>query len=169
MLKNKQHWSNNLQRLTTKRNNKIKSWMHKASKTTVDYCLKNQIDTIVCGYNAGWKQESEISKKVNQKFVGIPYDMFVNQLKYKCENVGIKFVITEESYTSGTSFLDGELPCKENYDKTRRIFRGLFQSGNKLINVDVNGSYQIMMKVFPNAFANGIEGVGCHPLSMKIA
>jgi len=170
MLKNKQHWSNKLQRLTTKRNNKIKNWIHKVSKTVLDYCAENQIDTLICGYNKCWKQESEMSRKVNQKFVSIPYEMFIRQLEYKCENVGIRFILTEESYTSGTSFIDGELPCKENYDKSRRIHRGLFQSDSgRLINADVNGSYQIMMKVFPNAFSEGIEGVGCHPLSMKIA
>jgi len=124
----------------------------------------------VCGYNAGWKQDSDMGKKVNQKFVTIPFDMFVSQLKYKCENVGIRFIQTEESYTSGTSFLDNETPVKSNYDKSRRICRGMFQSNNgTLINSDVNGSYQIMKKVFPNAFANGIEGVGCHPTAIKIA
>ena len=30
--------------------------------------------------------------------------------------VGIKYVETEESYSSGTSFLDGEEPIKQNYD-----------------------------------------------------
>ena len=169
MIKNQQYWSKRLQRLSIKRMHKIKDWIHKASKTVIDYCLENQIDTIVCGYNTGWKQEVNLSKTSNQNFVYIPYNMFVRQLEYKCENVGIRFILTEESYTSGTSFLDGEIPCKENYDKSRRISRGLFQSGQSLINADVNGSYQIMMKVFPNAFANGIEGVGCHPMSMKIA
>ena len=42
-------------------------------------------------------------------------------------------------------------------------------NGNTLINSDVNGSYQIMKKVFPNAFADGIEGVGCHPMAIKVA
>jgi len=46
----------------------------------------------------------------------------------------------------------------------------MFQSNNgMLINSDVNGSYQIMKKVFPNAFADGIEGVGCHPMAIKVA
>ena len=46
------------------------------------------------------------------------------------------------------------------YDKSRRIKRGLFKSNSGLlINSDVNGSLQIMMKVFPNAFNEryGIE------------
>ena len=93
----------------------------------------------------------------NQNFTYIPYEMLIKQLAYKCENVGIRFIETEESYTSGTSFLDGELPCKENYDKSRRVKRGLFQSKQGLINSDVNGSLQIIRKVFPDAFGYGIE------------
>jgi putative transposase len=170
MTLNKKHISKNIIKLANKRNNKIKDWMHKASKYVVDCCVMYGIDTLVCGYNAGWKQESDMSKKTNQKFVSIPFDMFVNQLAYKCQNNGIRFITTDESYTSGTSFLDGEKPVKDNYNKSRRIHRGMFKSNNgTLINADVNGSYQIMKKVFPNAFADGIEGVGLHPLSMKIA
>jgi len=170
MLVNKKHNSRRLIKLTTKRNNKVKTWMHKVSKYVIDYCVENNIDTLICGYNAGWKQESEMSKKVNQKFVSIPFEMFVQQLAYKCENVGIRFIQTEESYTSGTSFIDGEKPVKSNYDKSRRIYRGMFKSNHGvLINSDVNGSYQIMKKVFPNVFTNGIEGVGWHPVSIKVA
>jgi len=157
--RNNQHWSRALDELNMKRFNRIKTFMHTASKRIVNWCMENQIDTLVCGLNKEWKQECNIGKTTNQKFVYIPYDMFIKQLEYKCQNVGIRFILTEESYTSGTSFLDGELPCKENYDKSRRIKRGLFQSGNGLINSDVNGSLQILMKVFPDAFSYGIEGV----------
>ena len=86
-------------------------------------------------------------------------------IKYKAEEYGISVVLTEESYTSGTSFLDNEEPIKNNYRKERRIHRGLFQSNTgKHINADVNGSLQILKKVFPNAFSNGIEGVALHPV-----
>ena len=144
--------------------------MHKASTYIIKYCLVNGIDTLVCGYNSGWKQETDMGKTTNQKFVYIPYDMFIKQLEYKCQNVGIKFITNNESYTSGTSFLDNEEPIKQNYNKDRRKYRGLFISNAGIeINADVNGSYQIMKKVFPNAFAKGIEGVGCHPTAIKIA
>ena len=97
----------------------------------------------------------------NQKFINIPYDMLIRQLEYKCQDYGIKLITTEESYTSGTSFLDGEEPIKTNYSKNRRVKRGLFQASKQLINSDVNGSLQIMKKVFPDAFKQcyGIEGV----------
>ncbi len=89
-------------------------------------------------------------------------------LVYKCENNGIKFIEHEEAYTSGTSFVDNEEPIKENYNKERRIHRGLFVGNNGVqINADVNGAYQILKKVIPNAFANGIEGTGLHPLIIK--
>lgn len=62
------------------------------------------------------------------------------------------------------------MPAKESYNNLRRIKRELFKANNgELINADVNGSLQIMKKVFPNAFANGIEGVGLHPVKANIA
>ena len=79
-------------------------------------------------------------------------------IKYKGLLEGIEVITVEESYTSGTSFLDEELPTKENYDKSRRIYRGLFRSDSgRYLNSDINGSYQILKKylgtnylVFPN-------------------
>jgi putative transposase len=166
---NNKHWSNNLQKLSAKRDNKVNDYIHKASKYIIDYCVKNEIDTLVCGYNAGWKQNVNIGKTNNQKFMCIPYLNFVQKLEYKCENVGIKFITVKEMNTSGTSFLDGESSTAENYDKSRRITRGLFKSNEGvIINADVNGSYQIMKQAFPNAFANGIEGVGLHPIIVNI-
>ena len=166
---NKKDWSKRLDNISIKRYNRIKYFMHKASKTIIEYCKGANIDTIVIGNNKEWKQESDMIKSINQIFVQIPYEIFITMMKYKSENVGIKIIITEESYTSGTSFLDNEQPIKENYNKSRRIKRGLFQSNKGiLINSDVNGSYQIMKKVFPKAFVDGIEGVHLHPLVINV-
>ena len=57
--------------------------------------------------------------------------------------------------------MDDEEPVKQNYDKSRRIQRGLFRSNSGLlVNSDINGSFQIMKKVFPNAISRyGIEAV----------
>lgn len=155
-------WSNKLDSITFKRYQRIKNYMHNASSYIMNWCIKNDIDTLVVGKNKEWKQNADMSKCSNQKFVSIPYQMLLQKLQYKCENVGIKYIETDESYSSGTSFLDGEKPVKQNYNKSRRIERGLFRSNSGfLINSDVNGSLQIMMKVFPNAFNEryGIEGV----------
>lgn len=155
--RNNKDWSEKLDVITQKRFNRIKNYMHNASSYIVKWCLDNQIDTLIVGHNDEWKQKVKLKRVNNQNFAYIPYEMLIKQLAYKCENAGIRFIETEESYTSGTSFLDGELPCKENYDKSRRVKRGLFQSGQGLINSDVNGSLQIIRKVFPDAFGYGIE------------
>lgn len=162
-------YTNRMNNLTIKRNNIITDLIHKASKKVIDYALSYDVNTIIIGNNKDWKRESSMSKKVNQSFVGIPHQMFINQIIYKAENVGIKVILTEESYTSGTSFLDDELPIKENYNKSRRVFRGLFKSDKGvLINADVNGSYQIMKKVFPNVFNYGIEDLGLNPIRVVL-
>jgi putative transposase len=36
-----------------------------------------------------------------------------------------------------------------------------------LINADVNGAFQILKKVFPNAYANGIEAVVFQPVKVN--
>lgn len=166
---NKLDYTNKMKKLTFKRNNKVEDYIHKASRFIVDYCRNNEINTIIIGNNKNWKQNSKMSKRVNQNFISIPYYSFINKVQYKAEEFGIQVIITEESYTSGTSFLDGELPIKMNYSKSRRKHRGLFISNEGIkINADVNGSYQIIKKVFPKAFADGIEGVGLHPFKVNL-
>lgn len=168
-IENGQYSSNRIRQFTAKRNRKIEDYMHKASRRLIDECLCRGIQTIVIGKNNGWKQRSNLSKKVNQHFVQIPFAKLIEMIKYKAEDEGIKVLLTEESYTSGTSFLDNELPIKENYDKKRRIYRGLFRASNgKIINADVNGAFQIIKKVFPNVRTDGIEGVVLRPLLWQV-
>lgn len=156
---NKCKISDKLINLSLKRNNKISDYIHKSSRYIVNQLALNNINTLVIGYNEGWKQDINIGKVNNQKFVNIPFLKFVNQLKYKCQLVGIKVVMINESYTSKCSFLDNETIEKQIRYKGKRIKRGLFKSGSgHLINADVNGSLNILRKAFPNAFdAKGIE------------
>ncbi|MGL4910797.1 MAG: RNA-guided endonuclease InsQ/TnpB family protein, partial [Romboutsia sp.] len=169
MKRHNRTWSEKLESLNLKRNNKVKDYMHKSSKRIIDYCLENELDTIVIGHNKEWKQEVSMSKQNNQNFVQIPFNILIQMIKYKGQDANIKVITSEEKYTSGTSFLDEEEPKKEFYNKARRISRGIFKSNEGiLINSDVNGSYQIIKKVVPKAFANGIEGVGLHPIRVNI-
>ena len=157
-------------RLTAKRNRRIDDYMHKASKLIIGECVRQDISTIVIGKNKEWKQESKLSKRVNQHFVQIPFARLIQMIEYKAKECGIAVILTEESYTSGTSFLDGEAPTKESYNKSRRIHRGLFKANDgRLINADVNGAFQIMRKVFPNVSADGIEGVVLRPVVVVAA
>lgn len=167
---NNKEYTARMNSLTGKRNRKIDDYMHKASRYLIDYALTNDIHTIVIGNNKEWKQNASMSKNVNQSFVGVPHMKLIEMIQYKAQNVGLNVIVTEESYTSGTSFLDGEEPTKANYNKSRRVKRGLFISNNgSKINADVNGAYQIMKKVFPNAYADGIEGVALHPVRVSVA
>lgn len=166
---NNKYYTNQLYRLTRKRNSKIDDSLHKVSKFIVTSAISNDIRTIVIGNNKDWKRDVSLGKRVNQSFVTIPHQKLIEKIIYKARNVGINVILTEESYTSGTSFLDGERPHKEFYDKKRRKHRGLFVSNQCIkINADVNAAYQIMKKVFPNVFADGIEDVVLHPVRVNI-
>ena len=166
---NDKHYTNRLYQLTRKRNFKIADVLHKISRFIVDIALENDITTIVIGNNKNWKQSISLGKQTNQAFVTIPHQKLIEQIVYKAQLKGIHVICTEELYTSGTSFLDGESPVKEFYDKKRRVHRGLFISNlGVFINADVNAGYQIMKKVFPNEFSDGIEGVVLHPVRVTI-
>jgi len=168
--------SNTLETLGRKRYFFVKNFMHKTSRFIINYCVKNNIDTIVIGKNNQWKTGINLGSTTNQKFVYIPHNLLVEQIKYKASDAGLRVKITAESYTSKASFLDNdELPkYDENAEKPkfsgRRIHRGLYRSADStLINADVNGAYNIIRKVFPDAFErNGIVGVGRHPVMRNI-
>lgn len=125
--------------------------MHKASHCLINHAVSNDIDTIIVGYNQGWKQEIELAKVNNQKFVNMPFLTLLNMIRYKAELNKIQVIVTEESYTSKCSFLDNEpLQKHENYQGSR-IKRGLFKSATaKLINADANGAFNILRKVIGN-------------------
>ncbi|MFP4018744.1 MAG: RNA-guided endonuclease InsQ/TnpB family protein [Bacteroidales bacterium] len=125
-----------------KRRNFVIDYLHKASRKIVNLALKNNVGTIVIGDIAGIKQNN-IHKK---HFVAIPVQRLKDLIEYKAKLEGIKVVFVNEAYTSGCSAIDEEKLNKNNYDKSRRTKRGLFKTGNKIINADVNGSLNIMRK-----------------------
>lgn len=153
--------------LTEKRNAKIKDAMHKISKSTIDYCIEQNIGVIVVGKNDNWKQECDMGKKNNQNFVNIPHTKLIHMITYKAEEQGITVLKQEESHTSKCSFLDMEPICHQEKYKGIRFSRGLFRSSDgTVINSDVNGALNIIRKTIPKAF-EGIEGVGLHPIRMN--
>ena len=142
--KNK-HTSKRINRLTLKRNRKIKEYMHKVSRKIVDYMETNSLNTLFVGKNVGWKDSINLGKTNNQNFVSIPYNMLIQMLEYKCKLAGINVVIINEAYTSKCSFLDREKICKHDSYAGRRVKRGLFiSSSGIIINADINGSLNIM-------------------------
>lgn len=88
------------------RNNKVNDYMSKAARKIIDYCIQNDIGTLVVGYNETFQKRSNIGKVNNQNFVNIPYGKLREKLEYLCELNGITYVKQEESYTSKASFWD---------------------------------------------------------------
>ena len=168
-LKGGKRTSKRIYKLTDKRNNKVTDYLHKASRLLVNQLVSQGITTLVIGKNKNMKQDINIGKVNNQNFVQLPIMRFADLMKYKCELEGINVLFNEESYTSKCSFLDSEPICKHDKYMGKRVKRGLFVSRNGIkINADVNGAYNIMLKAVPNAFADGIEGVGVHPMVLTI-
>ncbi len=105
-----------MERLTEKRNRKVKDYLHKASAKAIGLARKQGVSHIVIGNNRGWKQKVDLGKRTNQAFVSIPYKMLIDMICYKAELSGIRVSIVKETYTSGTSYLDGESPDASHYD-----------------------------------------------------
>jgi putative transposase len=168
--------SRQLDILTDKRARQIHQYLHVASRRIVERLVADRIGTLIIGKNDGWKQAIRLGKRTNQNFVSVPHARFIAMLRYKAELVGIQVELTEESYTSQASFLDGDpLPIYAPAYPTpvfsgRRLKRGLYRAADgRRLNADVNGAYNIIRKVVPNAFGNGIEGVVVHPVRIALA
>lgn len=167
-----------MERMTTRRTRRIDHYLHTASKRIIAILVEKGIGTLVIGKNDGWKQNVNMGRRNNQTFVQIPHARFIEMLTYKAELVGIRVLVTEESYTSAASFLDRDpLPAynaknhqKQSFDG-KRIKRGLYQAADgRYINADCNGSYNIVRKVAPNAFGpEGVEDFAVHPVRITLA
>ncbi len=159
-----------IERLNRTRANKISYIFHKASRALVDFCILHDIGTIVVGYNPLWKQGCNLGRATNQKFACLPLHTLVLQVQYKAALAGIVTVVVGEAYTSRCSFLDGESIGRHTRYAGRRVRRGLFRSQDgTLINADVNAAYNILRQAVPEAFADGIEDVGLHPVLVELA
>lgn len=161
---------NKLLNLSLKRDTFINDYLHKASRFIVNKLLQQKVGNLIIGYNKNWKDSISIGKKNNQSFVSVPHLKLIQMLQYKCELVGIKVILNEESYTSKCDSLANESICKHNTYLGKRKHRGLFQSSiGKLINADVNGAFNIMRKVVGDSYVNKIinKGFGYNPVKIK--
>jgi putative transposase len=168
--------------ITNKRNRQVNHYLHAASKSVIDFLLKQGVGTIIVGKNPLWKQEAGTGKRNNQNFVAIPHARFIDMLTYKAALIGIQVEIQEESYTSKASFLDLDpIPTYKPDDETKYSFSGkrmgrrnrLYRTKDgKIICADVNGSYNILRKRKPDAFvkagAKGLAAYVVQPLRLAI-
>ena len=159
-----------IKKLYEYRKNYINTYMHKVSKIVIEYAKENKCGVIVIGDIKEIKQGMDY----NKDFVQVPIQQVVDKIKYKAKLEGIKVKEISERYTSGISAIDEEEIIRENYNKKRRINRGIFvtEKGKK-INADINGSLNILRKYIkrnsPNqeiAMDNGREQ---RPLKKRVA
>ena len=157
-IKDKQYYgkksTNRQKSIARDRNNKVNDYMNKAARKVINYCIANDIGTLVVGYNETFQRGSHIGKQNNQNFVNILYGQLRSKLEYLCTLNGIVFVKQEESYTSKSSFWDKDDIPVYNADNPReyqfsgnRVHRGQYKTASgKTINADVNGALNIMRK-----------------------
>lgn len=136
------HHSKKTESLWRKRKGFFDNHMHQVSRKLVALLAVKGVSTLIIGKNDQQKQKNKI-----KNFVQVPIFRLLALIKEKAERLGIEVIVLREPYTSGTSFLDNEEPIKANYDKARRVERGLFISNEgRKIHADVNGAYQIMRR-----------------------
>jgi putative transposase len=158
-----------MERITVKRTRRIDHYLHTASRHIIDLLIAEGIGTLVIGKNPNWEQEVNIGKRNNQQFVCIPHTRFIDMLIDMAKLVGIQVIITEESYTSKCRFLDREPIGKHEVYCGKRVKRGLFRaSTGQHINADLNGSYNILRKVVPDAFGQRDRGCVVHPERLHV-
>jgi len=166
----RRRWSRKLQNLTTRRNAAVNDYIHRATAMVVKICLEHNISKVVVGDVAKSLNGINLGKKTNQNFVNIALGQFVDLLSYKLGSHGITLEVTNESYTSKASFVEGDkMPKKYNPNAIqkqvfsgKRVKRGLYKSADgTLLNADTNGAYNILRKNDSNfSFEKLVEKVG---------
>lgn len=140
--------------ISRKRKNRVDDYINKTCRYIINYCLANDIGTLVIGYNQSFQCKPDMSKKNNQNFTFLPFGKIREKLEYLCKRYNINYVLQEESYTSKASFFDNDdLPIynmdnPQTYEFSgKRVKRGLYQTKDGyLFNADCNGALNILRK-----------------------
>lgn len=169
-----QKTSQSIHRLWSRRSWILRTKIHQMTAFLATLFDEMQIEKVFIGENNNWKQNLPFGKKVKQRFAYLPYETFIKQLQYKCKLRRVTVITQEESYTSKASFLDNDdIPVYGEAENPkfsgRRIKRGLYHAGNgRLINADVNGSYNILRKgLMNNQQSFNVGNPIIHPLVVK--
>lgn len=62
-----------LERITLKRNNRVNDCLKKTTRYIVNFCIANDIGTVICGYNPDFKRGISLGAKTNQQFTQISF------------------------------------------------------------------------------------------------
>ncbi len=133
-------------RLHRVRTNKLRDFFHQTTRRLITYCLAHNIETLVIGYNTGWKQHCNLGKRTNQSFVQLPFLQLVRMLEYKAKLVGMTVIRVNEAYTSQECSKCGHI------DKKSRKSRGSFccQGCGVHLHTDYNAACNILQRFHPD-------------------
>ena len=166
-----------INRLTVKRNNQVNDTIKKTARYIINNCIEHQIGTLIVGCNKDFKRSVNIGKINNQNFVQIPLGSLRQQLEFLCWTYGINYIEQEESYTSKSSFIDGDILPEYKAEQSylgqfsgKRIHRGLYRSKDgTVINADVNGAANIGRKCKQNfTFEELSSGLLASPKRIRV-
>ena len=153
LLPKNEYGSKRILHLFYKREEQLHNVIGFYSNRLMELLVNEGISTLVIGHSKNWKNKINIGKVNNQNFVSIPFSKVINIIKYKAEDLGIKCIEQEESYTSKASFLDNDnIPTFNEVNEKhtfsgKRITRNLYQTkNNQIIDADLNGALNIMKK-----------------------
>ena len=139
--------SKHICRLYKSKSDVIYDYLHKVTRYVVDYCIREDIHTVVIGDITNIRKGKNFGSVTNQKIHALPYKKIYNLLKYKCAMVGIHFIRQKEFYSSQTSPLADRVD-RRHADKKNRVKRGLYQDGEYIWNADCVGAFNILRLYF---------------------
>lgn len=140
--------------ISRKRKNRVDDYINKTCRYIINYCLSNDIGTLVIGYNQSFQSKVNFGKRNNQIFTQLPFGKIREKLEYLCKRYNINYIMQEESYTSKASFFDNDDLPTYNMDNPQkykfngsRVKRGLYQTKEGYyFNADCNGALNILRK-----------------------
>ena len=155
--------SKHVLRMYKKKNDAILDYLHKVTRSIVNYCVMNSINTVVIGDITNIRKGKNFGAITNQKLHNLPYRKIYIMLKYKLALEGITLATQSEAYSSQTSPLMPKVD-KIHAVKSNRVCRGLYMDGTNSWNADCVGAYNILRLYLDK---NKID-MELDPMSIKI-
>lgn len=139
--------SGHIRHLYKKKAAGLDDYLHKVTRYVANYCIREDIHTVVIGDITNIRKGKDFGNVTNQKLHALPYGKIYKMLEYKLAMAGIRFILRRESYSSQTSPL-ADLVDKAHACKGNRIHRGLYQDGGYTWNADCVGAFNILRLYF---------------------
>ena len=162
--------SSKMSKLYEKKNNVLNDYLHKVTRAVVNYCVENNIATVIIGDITGVRDGKDLGNKTNQKLHSFPYAKIYAMLEYKLKLKGISLFKQEESFTSQCSPKSPKV-SKRYAVKKNRIQRGLYTDGKDIWNADTVGAFNILRKFLSSQKKSLTYEQGCikAPYVLKVA